>query len=71
MNDVNIDIIFKKLLEKDLNLVESNFLVKKSLAVISIAINYLVIDFTFQKKSVLKKFLHFLNILNLDVKKLM
>ena len=30
MNDVNIDIIFKKLLEKkDLNLVESNFLVKK------------------------------------------
>ena len=30
MNDVNIDIIFKKLLaKKDLNLVESNFLVKK------------------------------------------
>ena len=43
MNDVNIDIIFKKLLaKKDLNLVESNFLVKKSLAVISIAINCLV-----------------------------
>ena len=30
MNDVNIDIIFKKLLaKKDLNLVESDFLVKK------------------------------------------
>ena len=30
MNDVSIDIIFKKLLaKKDLNLVESNFLVKK------------------------------------------